>query len=58
LQVQSALQRVGGAGECDDEAVAFALLDGAYAAVGGDGFGHGLIEPSDGVRHDVGLCFP
>jgi hypothetical protein len=34
LQVECAGHRVGGPGERDDEAVAFALLDGPHAVVG------------------------
>jgi hypothetical protein len=44
-----------GTGECDNEAVALALLDGPHATTGRDGLGHCSIEACNRGRHLVWL---
>jgi hypothetical protein len=58
LQGQRASHRVGGARERDDEAVALALLDRAYPAVGRDRLGQCLVEAFDCGLHRPGLGLP
>ena len=58
LQRQRARDRIAGAGEGDDEAVALPLLDRADAAVGGDQVRQRGIQPSNRGSHLCGLGLP
>ena len=58
LKVKGTRHRVTSTVECDDEAVAFALLNRAHPLVCGDDLGKRAVESRDGFRHFLGLCFP
>ncbi len=56
--MQGAGHRIGRAAERNHEAVAFALLDRAYAIMRGDRLRHGLIQAGHRRGHLLGLGLP